>query len=99
MGHAFKRDPRSGMWNADQLWDFVANNPEGLHQTLMVFTDRSGTPFSYRTMNAYGCHTFSVVNEKNERYWIKYHIICEQGAKGFNCVEAKLVAGEDPNFL
>ena len=97
--HAFKRDPRSGLWNADQLWDFVANNPEGLHQTLMVFSDRSGTPFSYRTMNAYGCHTFSVVNANNERFWIKYHILSEQGAKGFNCVEAKLVAGEDPNFL
>ena len=65
----------------------------------MLFTDRTGTPLSYRTMNAYGCHTFSLVNSAKERFWVKFHLVSQQGAFGFNQHEAKLVAGEDPNFL
>jgi len=97
--HAFKRDPRTGMWNPSQIWDFVATHPEGLHQALMIFSDRSGTPASYRHMNAYGCHTFSFVNEQNQRFWVKFHISAEKGAKGLTQTQAKLIAGEDPNFL
>jgi len=97
--HACKRDPRSGMWNPIQTWDFVANHPEALHQMTMLYTDRIGTPMSYRHMNAYGCHTFSFINSENKRFWVKFHITSEQGAKGFTMHEAKLIAGEDPNFL
>lgn len=65
--HAFKRDPRTFEWNNEQVWDFVVNHPESLHQTLMLFSDRCGTPLSYRFMHGYGCNTFSLLNENNER--------------------------------
>jgi len=97
--HAFKRDPRTGQWNGTQFWDYVVNHPEGLHQVLMLFTDRIGTPMSYRTMNAYGCHTFSFINEEKKVSWVKFHIISQQGAKGLTATQAKLIAGEDANFL
>jgi len=97
--HACKRDPRTGMWNPTQTWDFVANHPEALHQMTMLYTDRTGTPMSYRHMNAYGCHTFSFINSENKRFWVKFHIHSEQGAKGFTDHQAKLMAGQDPNFL
>ena len=54
---------------------------------------------SYRKMNAYGCHTFSFVNDENKVFWVKFHLISEQGAAGLTAVQAKLLAGEDPNFL
>jgi len=97
--HAFKRDPRTGLWNPTQTWDFTVNHPEGLHQALMIFSDRDGTPMSYRMMHAYGCHTFSFINAENKRSWVKFHIISNQGAKGLTATQAKLLAGEDPNFL
>ncbi|KAL0490717.1 catalase [Acrasis kona] len=97
--HAFKRDPRNGAWQSDQFWDFVALHPEGLHQVLMLYTDRTGTPMSWRTMNGYGCHTFSLLNKNGTRHWVKWHIISQQGARGFTVQQAKTVAGEDPNFL
>lgn len=97
--HANKRDPRTGMWSPTQAWDFTANHPEALHQILMLYTDRIGTPLSYRHMNAYGCHTFSFVNAEKQRFWVKFHIISMQGARGMTRDQAKLVAGEDPNFL
>jgi len=97
--HAFKRDIRTHEWNTDQLWDYVVNHPESLHQTLMIFTDRVGTPMSYRHMHGYGCNTFSFINSKKERVWIKLHLVCKQGARGLTVEQAKLLAGEDPDFL
>jgi len=97
--HAFKRDPRTGEWNGDQFWDFVATHPEGLHAALMVFTDRVGTPASYRAMNCFGCNTFSFWNEKMERFWVKFHIVSELGWKGLSVEDAKILSGEEPDFL
>jgi catalase len=97
--HAFKRDPRSGEWNSNSIWDFVANHPEALHQTLMIFTDRDGTPASYRNMNAYGCNTFSFLNDRGERFWVKFHILSHLEPLGLEVNQAKLLAGEDPDFL
>jgi len=97
--HAFKRDPRTGEWNPTQKWDFVLTHPEGLHQTMMIYSDRGGTPMSYRTMHGYGCNTFSFLNANNERFWVKFHLISQQGALGFDGDTAKIVAGEDTNFL
>jgi catalase len=97
--HAFKRDPRNGCWHPTQTWDFVATHPEGLHQTAMLYTDRTGTPMSYRTMHAWGCHTFGLINANKERTWCKFHFVSQQGALGFTADQAKIVAGEDPNFL
>jgi catalase len=97
--HALKRDPRTGDWNPTQSWDYVINHPESLHQTLMMYTDRGGTPMSYRFMHGYGCNTFSLINANNERFWVKFHILSPGGAKGLNAVQAKLIAGEDPNWL
>jgi len=98
--HAFKRDPRTAMWNSDQFWDYNATHPEGLHQLAMIYTDLMGTPMSYRLQDWYGCNTYSMYNSKNERVWVKFHLKNMQGSvKGFNLEESKAVAGEDPNFL
>lgn len=97
--HAFKRDSRSHEWNSNSIWDFVINHPEAIHQTLMIFTDRDGTPASYRNMNAYGCNTFSFYNERNEKFWVKFHLLSHLEPLGLNVEQAKLIAGEDPDFL
>jgi len=97
--HAFKRDPRTGLWNPTQTWDFINNHPESLFQALMIYSDDYGTPSSYRTMNAFGCNTFSMVNDQGERFWVKFHILSETGLKGFDLDESKRISGEDPNAL
>jgi len=97
--HSFKRDPRDGMWNPTTLWDFALNHPESFHQILMLYTDRGGTPMSFRAMNSWGCNTFSFINSNNERFWVKFHLLSALGSLGLTQHQAKLVAGEDPNFL
>jgi len=97
--HAFKRNPINGNWNADQSWDYVANHPEALHQVLMIWTDRIGTPASFRAMNAFGCNTFSFINMEGKRSWIKFHIVAELGWKGLSVEDAKILAGENAEYL
>lgn len=97
--HAFKRNPVTGNWLGDQSWDYVATHPEALHQVLMIWTDRIGTPASFRAMNAFGCNTFSFVNQENKRVWVKFHIVAELGWKGLSVEDAKILSGENAEFL
>lgn len=41
---------------------FHVGNPEGIHQLLVLFSDR-GTPKSVRFMNSYSGHTYKFTKE------------------------------------
>ena len=79
------------------MWDFWSLNPESLHQVLILMSDR-GTPYGYRHMHGFGSHTFSMINDKNERIWAKFHLKTKQGIKNFTDTEATKMAGENPDF-
>jgi catalase len=97
--HAMKKDPRTGLSNPTMTWDFIATHPESLHFITMIHTDRCGTPMSFRNMHGYACNTFSLYNEKNERFWVKFHLVCQQEVKGFTQSEAKVMMSENPHWL
>ncbi len=93
LNHAVKRDPRTNLRSAKNNWDFWTNLPEALHQVTITMSDR-GIPFSYRHMNGYGSHTFSMINAKGERFWVKYHLKTQQGIKNMTDAEAEVVIGK-----
>ncbi len=78
-------------------WDYWSLNPESLHQLMTLFSDR-GTPDGYRKMNGYGSHTFSMLNNKNERVWVKYHFKTLQGNHTLNDQQAEELKGKDPDY-
>jgi catalase len=78
LNHAVKRDPRSNLRSADNNWDYWTLMPEALHQITIVMSER-GIPASYRHMHGFGSHTFSLLNASNQRFWVKFHFICQQG--------------------
>ena len=80
LNHAVKRDPRTNLRSAKNNWDFWTMLPEALHQVTIVMSDR-GIPASYRHMHLFGSHTFSLINDRNERYWVKFHFKTQQGIK------------------
>src|SRR5450830_1073068 len=80
--HTQKRDPMTNCKSPTMMWDFYSLNPESLHQVLILMSDR-GTPFSYRNMDGFGSHTFSLINKNNERVWLKFHFKTVQGIKNF----------------
>jgi len=95
--HTQKRDPQTNMKSPTMMWDFWSLNPESLHQVLILMSDR-GTPHGYRHMHGFGSHTFSFINAQNERFYVKFHFLTDQGIKNFNNEEAAAMKGIDPDF-
>jgi len=95
--HTQKRDPKTNLKSPTMMWDYWSLNPESLHQVMILFSDR-GTPDGYRKMNGYGSHTFSMINSKNERIWVKFHFKTQQGNKTLTGPEAEVLKGKDPDY-
>jgi catalase len=93
LNHAVKRDPKTNLRSATNNWDFWSNLPEALHQVTITMSDR-GIPATYRHMNGYGSHTFSMINKDNERVWVKFHLKTQQGIKNLTDQEAETVVGK-----
>ena len=94
LNHAVKRDPRTNLRSARNNWDFWTSLPESLHQVTITMSDR-GIPYSYRHMNGYGSHTFSLISAKNERFWVKFHFKTQQGIKTLTDQEAAAIVARD----
>ena len=95
--HTQKRDPYTNCKSPTMMWDFWSLNPESLHQVTILMSDR-GTPYGYRHMDGFGSHTFSMINAKNERFWVKFHFKTKQGIKNFTDDEAAAMRGINPDF-
>ena len=95
--HTQKRDPKTNLKSPTMMWDFWSLNPESLHQVMILFSDR-GTPDGYRFMHGFGSHTFSMINKKNERVWVKFHFVSQQGNKTLTGPQAEEIKGKDPDY-
>ena len=94
LNHAIKRDPRTNMRSAKNNWDFWTSLPEALHQVTIVMSDR-GIPASYRNMHGFGSHTFSLINAKGERHWVKFNFRTQQGIKNLTDEQAEAIVAKD----
>ncbi|MEM7758808.1 MAG: catalase [Cyanobacteria bacterium P01_A01_bin.40] len=85
-------------WRHDQMWwDFWSLTPESIHQVLWLMGDR-GAPMGWRHMNGYGSHTFSLINENNERIWVKFHFLTDQGNKFFTDEQWRKMQSVEPRW-
>jgi catalase len=94
LNHAVKRHPRTNMRSAQNNWDFWSALPEAPHQVTITMSDR-GIPKNYRHMNGYGSHTYSLINAKNERVWVKFTLKTQQGIEYLTDAEAEDLVGKD----
>lgn len=94
LNHAIKRDPKTNMRSPQNNWDFWTLLPEALHQVTITMSDR-GIPATYRHMHGFGSHTFSLINDKNERVWVKFHMRTQQGIKNLTDEEAEQLIAVD----
>src|SRR6266404_5392895 len=69
--HTQKRDPETNLKSPTMMWDFWSLSPESLHQVTILFSDR-GTPDGYRHMDGFSSHTYSLINAKNELFYVKW---------------------------
>ncbi len=91
--HTQKRHPKTNLRNSTAVWDYWSQSPEALHQITILMSDR-GIPISPMHMNGYGSHTFSFINDDNERFWVKFHFKTQQGHKFYTNEEAAEVIGK-----
>ncbi len=94
LNHAVKRDPRTNMRSANNNWDFWSSLPEAMLQLTITMSDR-GIPSSYRYMHGFSSHAYSLINDKNERIWVKFHFRSQQGVQNLTDQEAAAVVAHD----
>ena len=94
--HTQKRCPANNLKDSYMRWDYWSQSPEALHQITILYSDR-GIPRSYRHMNGYGSHTYSLINEDNQRVWVKFHFKTLQGIKNLTEAEAAKIKAQNPD--
>jgi catalase len=92
--HSQKRNPRTNLRDATMQWDFWSRAPEALHQITILMSDR-GQPKTYRHMNGYGSHTYSLINADGERFWVKFHFKTMQGHQTNTGADVARIIGSD----
>ena len=92
-----KRHPATNLRDHDMQWDYWTLSPESAHMVTWLMGDR-GIPRTWRHMNGYSSHTFMWVNAAGERFWVKYHMISDQGIEFFTQHEADQMASIDTDY-
>ena len=92
--HTQKRHPHSNLRSNTAAWDFWSLSPESLHQVTILMSDR-GIPKSYRHVNGYGSHTYSLINTSGERFWVKFHFKTLQGIETITNAQAEAIVAKD----
>ncbi|KAJ2939356.1 hypothetical protein O0L34_g13450 [Tuta absoluta] len=92
-----KRNPATGLYDGNMLWDFLTLRPESLHIFLMIFSDR-GIPDGYRHMPGFAIHTYEVANEIGEKFYVRFHFLPDAGIKNLRSDDAQAIASADPDY-
>lgn len=59
-------------------------------------TRRTAIPRSYRMMQGFGVNTYTLINAKRERFFVKFHMTPELGVHSLVWDEALKISGQDP---
>ena len=81
--HTQKRDPAthlSGSDDSTMFWDYLSQNPESIHQVMILMGDR-GIPDGYRFLHGYSGHTLKLVNKAGDWVYAQMHMLSNQGTK------------------
>ncbi|KAH7138542.1 catalase-like domain-containing protein [Dendryphion nanum] len=99
--HAAKPEPHNEIPQAqsahNNFWDFQYMHPEATHMFFWAMSDRT-IPRSYRMMQGFGVNTYTLINAKGERHFVKFIFTPELGVHSFVWDEALKIAGQDPDF-
>jgi len=99
--HAGKPEPNCEIPQAqsahNNFWDFMFMHSEATHMFMWAMSDRA-IPRSYRMMQGFGVNTFTLINDKGERHFVKFHFTPELGVHSLVWDEALKISGQDPDF-
>ncbi|MGC1652223.1 MAG: catalase [Candidatus Sulfotelmatobacter sp.] len=99
--HAVKMEPDRGFPQSatahDTFWDFISLTPESMHMVMWIMSDRT-LPRSLRMIEAFGVHSFRLINDDGESTFVKFHWRPKLGLQSTVWDETVKIAGADPDF-
>ncbi len=99
--HAVKMEPDRGFPQSstahDTFWDFISLTPESMHMVMWIMSDRT-LPRSLRMIEAFGVHSFRLINDVGESTFVKFHWRPKLGLQSTIWDETVKISGADPDF-
>src|SRR5665647_2144177 len=99
--HAVKMEPDRGFPQSasahDTFWDFISLTPESMHMVMWIMSDRT-IPRSLRMIEAFGVHSFRLINDAGESTFVKFHWRPKIGLQSTIWDETVKIAGADQDF-
>jgi catalase len=79
------------------VWDYFSQNPESIHQVMILYSDR-GIPDGYHRQHGYSGHTFKFVKADGSFVYVQIHVRSDQGFHTIPADKAVQLAGENPDY-
>jgi len=79
------------------FWDYLGQNPESIHQVMILFSDR-GIPDGYHNQHGYSGHTLKFVKEDGTFVYVQIHLRADGGFKTISTAAATELAGANPDY-
>ena len=99
--HAVKMEPDRGFPQSatahDTFWDFISLTPESMHMVMWIMSDRT-LPRSLRMIEAFGVHSFRLINDAGESTFVKFHWRPKLGLQSTIWDETVKISGADQDF-
>ncbi|EAU86801.2 heat-induced catalase [Coprinopsis cinerea okayama7 len=95
--HTQKRDPQTHLKDSNMFWDYLSQNPESIHQVMILFSDR-GTPDGYFHEHGYSGHTFKWLKDDGTFVYTQVHVRADSGFKTLDADTSVKLAGENPDY-
>jgi catalase len=99
--HAVKMEPDRGFPQSatahDTFWDFISLTPESMHMVMWIMSDRT-LPRSLRMIEAFGVHSFRLINAAGESTFVKFHWRPKLGLQSTVWDETVKISGADQDF-
>lgn len=99
--HAVKMEPDRGFPQSatahDTFWDYISLTPESMHMVMWIMSDRT-IPRSLRMIEAFGVHSFRLINDSGESTFVKFHWRPKLGLQSTIWDETVKISGADQDF-
>jgi catalase len=95
--HTQKRNPQTNLAHEDDatyFWDYFSQNPESIHQVMVLFGDR-GIPDGFRFQHGYSGHSFKLINKSGEWVYVQFHF---RSKAGFKTMTGEEAASKSPDY-
>ena len=99
--HAVKMEPDRGFPQSasahDTFWDFISLTPESMHTVMWIMSDRT-IPRSLRMIEAFGVHSYRLINASGRSTFVKFHWRPKLGLQSTIWDETVKISGADQDY-